>query len=296
MAIIACITWKRGSKLPYARSKDGINLHYRIHDCTDEWKNAPYLILQHGYARSSKFWNRMVPYLCRWYKVICPDLRGLGESSKDFDFDARINVAQYIEDLECIAAHVGAKEFHFGGESLGGIIGFALAAERPRLVRTLSLFTAPLEIDAATQKAFAFGHDSWTDALRTMGSHGWSLEGKRSGRSSFPADDDPGHIEWYSAEMGKSDVNVLIAMAKLASKVDARPFLKRIEAPVLGLYPAAGAVTSQDQLAQIRRDIRNIKIVHLPGPYHLVQSLQPAACAEQVLHFLALHDGHICHE
>jgi len=281
--------------LPYARSKDGINLHYRIHDCTDAWRQAPFLFLQHGYARSSRFWYRMIPYLCRWYKVICPDLRGLGESSKDFDLEARINVEQYIDDLHSIAEHLGAAEIHFGGESLGGIIGLALAAERPRLVRTLSLFAAPLEISAATQKSFAFGHASWIEALRTMGSLGWAKAGKRSGGTSFPPDD-PQHLEWYAAEMGKSDVNVLIAMARLASKVDARPYLKRIEAPVLGLYPASGQVTTAEHLEQLRSDVKNIRIVYVPGPYHLVQSLQPSACAQQVLHFLALHDGRSCHE
>lgn len=281
--------------MPYARSKDGIALHYRIHDCTDAWNNARYLFLQHGYARSSRFWYRMIPYLCRWYKVVCPDLRGLGESSKDFDPQTRINVEQYIDDLQSIADHLGAAQVHFGGESLGGIIGLALAAERPRLVRTLSLFAAPLEISAATQKAFAFGHASWIEALRTMGSLAWARAGKRGGGTSFPPDDTQ-HLDWYATEMGKSDVDVLVAMARLASKVDARPYLKRIQAPVLGLYPAAGEVTTTEQFDRLRSDVKNIKIVHLPGPYHMVHSLQPSACARQVLHFLALHDGRICRE
>ena len=124
--------------MPYARSKDGINLHYRIHDCTDEWKNAPYLILQHGYARSSKFWNRMVPYLCRWYKVICPDLRGLGESSKDFDLDARINVALATTAAMAgavVANHVRVVDLRkVGGSAVHG----SHAADRPFLFCRMS--------------------------------------------------------------------------------------------------------------------------------------------------------------
>ena len=128
-----------------------------------------------------------------------------------------------------------------------------------------------------------------------MGSFGWADAGKRAGRTSF-AEDDAGHRDWYSAEMGKSEVNVLIAMTYVAQTVDVKPVLHKIKAPVLGLYPTGGEVTTGDQFETMRRDIKDLKIVHLPGPRHLVQSLHPAACAEQVLHFMALHDGRACHE
>lgn len=54
-------------------------LHYALDDFTDPWKNAPYLILQHGYGRSGMFWYGWVPYLSRHFKIVRPDLRGLGQ-------------------------------------------------------------------------------------------------------------------------------------------------------------------------------------------------------------------------
>jgi len=60
-------------------------LHYTLDDYTDPWRNAPYLILQHGYGRTGRFWYSWVPYLSRFYKVVRPDLRGHGESPVDFD-------------------------------------------------------------------------------------------------------------------------------------------------------------------------------------------------------------------
>ena len=51
-------------------------MFYEIDDYTDPWRNAPYILLQHGFGRSSKFWYRCVPYLARFYKIIRPDLRG----------------------------------------------------------------------------------------------------------------------------------------------------------------------------------------------------------------------------
>jgi len=42
------------------------SLHYEIHDFTDPWKDAPYVILQHGHGRSGRFWYGWVPYLSRF--------------------------------------------------------------------------------------------------------------------------------------------------------------------------------------------------------------------------------------
>src|SRR5574342_402553 len=53
-------------------------LHYELDDYTDPWRNAPYLILQHGYGRSGKFWYSWVPYLSRFYRVVRRDLRRAG--------------------------------------------------------------------------------------------------------------------------------------------------------------------------------------------------------------------------
>ena len=130
--------------MPYVTANDGVRLHYAMHDYTDPWKQAPILILQHGYSRSSRFWWSMIPYLSRFFRVVCPDLRGLGESSKDFDLDTGITVENYVADLIAIADSLRADTFHYCGESLGGIIGMVLAAHHPDRVRTLSLLAAPL--------------------------------------------------------------------------------------------------------------------------------------------------------
>ena len=76
-------------------------LHYVIDDFTDPWRNAPYLILQHGNGRSSQFWYRWVPYLARFYKVVRPDVRGLGGSSADL---AKHMTAEYAKWKKVVEA------------------------------------------------------------------------------------------------------------------------------------------------------------------------------------------------
>ena len=269
-------------------------LHYRLDDYTDPWRKAPYLILQHGYGRSGKFWYSWVPYLSRFYRVVRPDLRGLGKSQAPADLETGLNVAAYIDDLLALIEALGGGPVHYCGESLGGILGMVLAAEHPQKLRTLSLVAAPVLINRDTQNTFAFGHPSWQEALRALGARGWAQAANTATR--FPADTDPGLMAWYADEMGASNVEVLIRMSHIAASVDATPYLERIKTPTLGLYPSQAPVTIQAQEQTLKDNIAPLKIVHVPARHHTIQNLLPATLARQVLYFAAQHDGFSCEE
>jgi len=279
--------------MPILKRSGQPTLHYTVDDFTDPWKKAPCLILQHGYGRSGKFWTSWVPYLSRFYRVVRPDLRGLGQSEAPADLEAGLNVAAYVSDLVALIDALGAP-VHYCGESLGGILGMVLAAEHPDKLRSLSLVAAPVLINKDTQRTFAFGHATWQDALRTMGSRGWADAANSATR--FPEGTDPGLLAWYADEMGKSRVEVLERMSRIASSVDATPYLERIRTPTLGLYPAQAPVTIQAQEKTIRSGIRGIRMVHVPSRHHTIQNIMPATLARQVLHFAAQLDGILCDE
>lgn len=56
--------------MPIVKRPNHPDIHYALDDFTDPWKNAPYLILQHGFDRSGQFWYSWVPYRARWFKVV----------------------------------------------------------------------------------------------------------------------------------------------------------------------------------------------------------------------------------
>ena len=272
-------------------------LHYELDDYTDPWRNAPYMVLQHGFARSSKFWFQWVPYLSRYYKVIRPDLRGFGQSSKDFDLTTGIAVNAYLDDLEAILDHAGvapAQPVHYCGESMGGIIGILFAAERPQRVRTLSLVSTPMQLNQAAKTRGSFGHASQEAALRALGAHGYAQSKNTVDR--FPPGTDAGLMAWFADEQGKSDIDVMIAMQKLFYNLDAAPYLPRIKAPLLGLYPSHDTHTTPEQLALLRRSVPDHTIVQIPQSHHNLHCIRPATCATHVLNFAARHDGIACQE
>jgi 3-oxoadipate enol-lactonase len=280
--------------MPFTKAKDGVELHYALHDYTDPWKNAPVLLLQHGFGRSEKFWYSLIPYLSRFYHVVCPDLRGLGQSSQNFDFETGISIANYLSDIGVIADAVGASSFHYAGESFGGMLGTAFAAEYPRRVRTLTLISSSIAIREDAKLAYAHGHASWTEGLLAMGSRGYAEQQNAGTR--FPPDTDPELLKWNTDRRAEANVDVLIAMSKLAPIVNNTAVLAKISVPVLGIYPTNGAFTKSGQRDVLTSKIANLRIVDLPTEYHMGWMLMPAKVADSILHFVALHDGIVCRE
>ena len=280
--------------MPLFERKGKPALHYRVDDFTDPWKNAPTIVLQHGFGRSSQFWYSWVPYLSRFYKIVRPDLRGLGLSPVDFNPATDITIENYIEDLVALLDALGLKSVHYCGESFGGILGMVLAATQPARVRTLSLVSAPVSLNQKHQETFAVGFKSREDALRSIGAAKWAAI--TNGTTRFPPGTDPGLLEWYANEMGKSDVEVMCGLYGLLRHATAEPFLPKIKAPVLGLYPTGGPITSREQEEQLASGIPHMQFVHVPTAFHSVLTLLPATCTDQVLHFIAAHDGTACRE
>jgi 3-oxoadipate enol-lactonase len=280
--------------MPYVTRSGEPDIHYVVDDFTDPWRDAPYLVLQHGNGRSSRFWYSWVPYLSRFYKVVRPDARGLGESSAAFDLEKDINVDSLTGDLLALLHQIGAKTVHFCGESMGGILGIAMAALHPSRVRTLTLVSTPVFISNQMKETYSMGHASRVDAMKEMGRDAWLKATNRSTR--FPPETEPALLDWYEAEFARSRNDVQLAMARFVNGANASAFLDNVDVPVLGLYPTNGPITSAEQERMLLDRIRDFRIVHLPTRYHMVHHIAPATCAKQLLYFISQHDGVPCNE
>jgi 3-oxoadipate enol-lactonase len=277
--------------MPYVKRSRAPDLHYVVDDFTDPWKKAPHLILQHGNGRSGRFWYSWVPYLSRFYKVVRPDIRGLGQSGADFDVATEFTLDACVDDVRAIVDDLGAESVHFCGESMGGMIGMGFAAAHPSRVRTLTLVSTPISINEKGKVTFA---DKPGKEDLARGVEAWLEASNRSMR--FPPDADPGLIEWYNAEFKKGRRDVQAAMGALANRANVASLLPEIKAPVLGLYPSAGPLTTPEQEKVLIDNIADLRMVHMPATYHKIQMLFPASCAAELLHFVAQHDGVPCRE
>lgn len=280
--------------MPDLKRQNQPTLHYELDDFTDPWKNAGVVLLQHGFSRSSKFWYPWVPYLSRFYRVVRPDMRGTGSSAIPPDLESGLDPERMLDDLNAIIDDLGVDSVHYCGESLGGLLGMVFAARYPERVRTLTLVGAPPYISDHDKTSTTYGHSSRIEALQKMGTKAW-VKASSAGRR-FPPDVHPGMIEWFDEEMGKGNVDVLVTLTRWIVSFTAVPALPKVEAPVLGLYPAEGPVVDGDQLDILRNGLRKFTLVRVPTRYHAIATFAPATCALQLLHFAAQHDGIVCRE
>ncbi|AZM58030.1 alpha/beta hydrolase [Streptomyces sp. WAC 01529] len=108
--------------------------------------DAPALVLIHGLAGSTAWWDPVTPALARAHRVLRVDLPGHGRSAPPprggYDIPAQARrVAAALDGLGVARAAVA-------GHSTGGLVGTALAEQRPDLVGALALLNTGPSPDA----------------------------------------------------------------------------------------------------------------------------------------------------
>ena len=97
---------------------------------------GPAVLLIHGHPRTHTTWHAVAPLLANQYTVICPDLRGYGQSTKpETDKEHRpYSKRAMAQDMVHLMTALGHKTFHVVGHDRGGYVGMRLAIEHPEAV------------------------------------------------------------------------------------------------------------------------------------------------------------------
>ena len=270
--------------MPKLQVAKDIDIFYQEDDFTNPWQNRPILLLQHGNGRSSAFWYKWIPYLSRYFKVVRADMRGVGQSSPIENTQDDISIEHCVSDLDQLIQHLSDAPVYFCGESMGGILGMALASLHPERVKALILVATPVYISDAMKSRYAMGPGSRLDAMKKMGIKNWVRE--TSVLTRFAPDTDPHLIDWYVEEFAKGQPDVLVRYSELVNSANAKDFLARIQCPTLAIMPSNGQITDTEQEALIQKHIQNIRIEHIQTPFHIIHLTHVKECTDQVLDFL----------
>ena len=112
---------------------DGLDIFYREAGPRD----APALLLLHGFPTSSHMFRDLIPALADRYRVVAPDYPGFGNSSMpsadefDYTFD---NLARIVEKF---TEKVGLAKYSIYLMDYGAPVGLRLATKHPERVDTL---------------------------------------------------------------------------------------------------------------------------------------------------------------
>lgn len=94
------------------------------------------VVLLHGWPQTWREWRKVMALLEDRYRLVAPDLPGLGESSRPAGgYDKKTIAADLWEMCE----QLGLDRFHLVGHDWGGPTAFALACAHPQAVRTLTI-------------------------------------------------------------------------------------------------------------------------------------------------------------
>jgi len=124
-------------------SRDGLKLHFRDYGGP---ANKPPLLCLPGLTRNARDFAALAERLAGTWRVICPDLRGRGDSDYAKD-QATYNPLQYAEDIEQLLEQEQIERFVPFGTSLGGLITMLLAANRPERIAGVLLNDVGPELD-----------------------------------------------------------------------------------------------------------------------------------------------------
>ena len=119
------------------------------------------VVLLHGWPQSWYEWRHILPELATKYRVIAPDLRGLGDSSRPLEGYDKKTIANDIWRL--LHDHLGLKEFFLVGHDWGGPTAYALSAAHPEAVRKLAVLDVTIPGDGSTN--FSQGGRRWHHAF-----------------------------------------------------------------------------------------------------------------------------------
>lgn len=123
------------------------------------------LLLLHGYPQTHLMWHKVAPALARDFHVICPDLRGYGDSSKpDSDPEhSAYSKRQMAADMVALMQSLGYREFSVAGHDRGARVTHRLCLDCPEMVeRACVMDIAPtLHMFEHTDQAFATGYYHW---------------------------------------------------------------------------------------------------------------------------------------
>jgi haloacetate dehalogenase len=101
--------------------------------------SGPAVLLLHGHPRTHATWHKVAPLLAERHTVVCPDLRGYGESSKPPTTPDHEPYSKRAMARDCVALmeSLGHDRFALVGHDRGASVAYRTALDHPDAVARL---------------------------------------------------------------------------------------------------------------------------------------------------------------
>jgi pimeloyl-ACP methyl ester carboxylesterase len=277
---------RAGLETLYARAPSqfvdvlGLRLHVRDTGPRD----APTLILLHGFGSSLHTWEPWALALEGRFRVVRLDLPGAGLTGADPSGD--YSDERGVQILAVLMDRLGIRQATFIGHSMGGRLAWRFAADQPARVDKLVLL-AP---DGFASPGFEYGKaPEVTLPVKAMQ---FILPKAMLRMSLEPAYADPARISpelidrYYDMMLAPQVRPALIARMQQLVLQEPTPWLQRITAPTLLLWGQMDAMIPVANAQDYLRAIRGSRLVVLPALGHLPHEEAPETSLPALRSFL----------
>jgi pimeloyl-ACP methyl ester carboxylesterase len=119
---------------------DGLRVYYELHGGAPTGGKTPIVLLHGGVMTiDTAFAEDLIPRFSRRRPVIAIEQQGHGHTA---DRDGPAEVSRMVDDTAGVLAHLGVKQAHFFGHSLGGMISMGMAIRHPGVVRSVTALSS----------------------------------------------------------------------------------------------------------------------------------------------------------
>ncbi|HET6503235.1 MAG TPA: alpha/beta hydrolase [Amycolatopsis sp.] len=262
----------------------------------------PAIVYLHGLGGSSTNWTDLAALLAPYGQGLAMDLPGFGfsEPRPEFDFSLPAHAAFAARFIE----HLGTAPVHLVGNSMGGAIALLLAAQRPELIRTLTLISPAMPDRRPDPRrlsdpmmALAYLPLVGPRVRRKLAAYGPRERAEQviklcfADPTAFPeyrlaelAEEHTARasLAWASPAMSRTTFGIFRAWFARgpASLWAAAP---RVSAPALVVWGAQDRVISVSRAARTTKALPRARLLVLPKTGHVAQMERPVVVAKAIL-------------
>ncbi len=254
----------RAQSLPVRSLKDDYteDFFYREDWLGEPWRKPEPVVLIHGNDESSVEWYAWVPRMAQEYRLIRPDLPGLGHSSIPRGF--QYSLASLAGFVTQVMDRAGVESAHIIGAKTGGAVAMRFAADYPKRTRTLVVAGGPAS-------PLAIADPSPVPQRDRLGSNA-SKE----------------MIEYWNRLFSESDREGVKGLSRSLSNFDLAKegVLQRITAPTLVITADRTKMHSVEKARAYQVQIPNSRLVVIRSDAYHIAAANADECVTHTLAFL----------
>ena len=248
-------------------------------------RDAPAVVLLHGFGSSLQTFDAWVPSLSTRFRVIRFDLPGFGLTGADPSGDYSDRRSLVV--IGALMDKLGLAKASFVGNSMGGRLAWMFAAAFPARVEKLVLISP----DGFASPGFEYGRAPAVPLMLRL--LPYTMPKPMLRLTLAPAYADPRRLSdalvtrYWDFMRAPGVRQAVIARTAQTILQDPVPMLRKIEAPVLLLWGEDDKMIPISNAADYAAALHVCKLVRLPGLGHVPQEESPAASVVPVQDFLA---------